>query len=103
MAGDIEWKFVLLEGYCMFNAYSTEKKVRVNVFPDGDLTKKPVSKLEDNDMYLPKSKLKRPKNCPREPSALCLSQGCRFFGYSSGKFNDMTHDMFKHYRKQEKR
>lgn len=104
MKTDPGWTYILLEGYCFFNLYSSKKKTSFYTFPDNDFSKKPVKgKPVKNQFYLPKSKLKPPKGCPGHPRFECLNLDCRFFNYCEGDFHKMPHKMFTWYRERDRR
>lgn len=98
------WSYILLEGYCCFDMFSSKKKTSFYTFPDNDFSKDPIKgKPVKNDFYLPKSKLKRPKGCPEHPCFECITLDCEFFSYCEGDFHKMTYEMFKNYWKRDKR
>ena len=98
------WTYVLLEGFCFFDLYSSKKKVKVYSYENNDLFNgKRIERIVKNDHYFPKNLLKRPKGCPRFPGSHCLANDCRFFAWSDGYFSDMTHEMLKNYRRRDKK
>lgn len=57
---DIIWSYILPKGYCTFGCYSSAKRIKV-IDEDGNAA------MERNENYLPKSKLKRPKDARATP------------------------------------
>lgn len=93
------WAYILLEGYCLFDIYSSKKKTTVYTFPGNDFNKEPSEeRLVKNDFYVPKSKLRKPRGCPGHPCSDCLGLHCRFFSYCDGRFSQMPYKTFKMYR-----
>ena len=98
------WTYVLLEGYCHFHLYSSKKKVKVYSYENNNFRNgKEIEKIVDNNNYLPKHHLKRPKECPRFPGSHCLKLDCKFFAWCDGYFNDITHEMIRNYRRRDKK